>query len=534
MNFGPYQIVRRLAVGGMSEVFLARHIGIEGLERQVVIKRIRQGLSNDEEFRTMFLDEARLMAALSHPNIAQVFDLGQMEGSYHLVMEYVRGPTLNTLLHATSKHGHKSFPLSIALGIGLGIAEALAYVHSRRDELGRPLRIVHRDLKPANIIVSYDGAVKLIDFGIAKAASKVYETRTGVIKGTYGYIAPEQLARGASVDHRVDVFAMGVILYEMCVGAHPFDISDEPNLLERILNARYVRPRKASPEIPKSLDKLIASCLAPHPEGRPEDMNALVKLITEEQLLLGHCASMAAIGNLVRNLVQDTEGHAPVKSLVSISPAPLDPVFSGPLEGTATTSAEGMVALIEETEAEESTQRISANNMQVLRELPRVTHENSASSWEEAQTMVASEASEFTEGETALVEDVDWAASVPKAQSQGSGSKLSMSLALLLAMLLLTIGGWVLLNPPSRLTPPDKNANPPATLTGSMLKELDKAPPSAPSASSASDSHTAKERDDTEEIDPPIQDVAVSTTPGHVKESRHSSSSSKRRTRKRR
>lgn len=432
MNFGPYHIIRRIAVGGMSEVFLAKHTGIEGLERRVVIKRIRQSLSKDEEFRTMFLDEARLMAALSHPNIAQVFDLGQMEESYHLVMEYVRGPTLNTLLHAASKRGPDGFPLGIALSVGIGIAEALAYVHTRRDELGRPLRIVHRDLKPANIIVSYDGAVKLIDFGIAKAASKVYETRTGVIKGTYGYIAPEQLARGTPVDHRVDVFAMGVILYEMCVGVHPFDISEEPNLLERILNARYVRPRQASSRIPKSLDKLITRCLAPHPEGRPEDMHVLVGLLAEEQLRLGAVNSMADISELVRKLVQDSDGPSPVKSLSDSTHAPFELAPSGSLHGTSLTPPKPH--LLEATDAiHDRTQRIAAQNLAAHASVG-TPHEASVSSWDEAQTMVAGAS---FDGKTAVVNDVDWSA--PETQ-QISIRRRSTWMALSLGAVLFGIG----------------------------------------------------------------------------------------------
>ncbi|QQR89465.1 MAG: serine/threonine protein kinase [Myxococcales bacterium] len=394
-SFGPYEIIRRLAVGGMSEVLLARHFGLEGLERRVVIKRIREGLSRDEEFRTMFLDEARLMAALCHPNIAQVFELGQVGESYHLVMEYVRGPTLNTILHAASKHGLRGLSPSIALHIALGIAEAMAYVHSCKDDLGRPLRIVHRDLKPANIIVSYDGAVKLIDFGIAKAASKVYETRTGVIKGTYGYIAPEQLAHGSPVDHRVDVFALGIILYEMVVGEHPFDTSDDPDLLDRILNARYTRPRKLVPTIPRSLDKLITQCLAPHPEGRPEDMASLIEQLLNEQLALGRGSSMRNLSDFIKQLVPDMHGPAPLKPMTEYKSAfPEYSVAAPRPDGTAQTTAEGHVAIAppHDNDEDEGTQRMSkdavtnmAQNMASHEEVPDASESN----WDELLTMVA-------------------------------------------------------------------------------------------------------------------------------------------------
>jgi tRNA A-37 threonylcarbamoyl transferase component Bud32 len=314
-DFGPFRILRQIAVGGMAEIYLARQRGLQGIERTVVVKRILERYADDAEFITMFLDEARLMAALSHPNIAQVFDVGQGEGTYYLVMEHVRGPTLGKLLSAAREKGMDGLPRREALGIGLMVAEALHYVHERRDELGRPLGIVHRDLNPANVIVSYDGAIKLIDFGIAKAATKVYETRTGVIKGTYGYIAPEALVGTRIVDRRADVFALGILLYEMCVGVHPYDVSDEPNLIDRILEARYRRPRDVRPDIPNDLDRTIASCLAPHPEGRPEDMAAVIEALAKHLGDQRMVPTQHAIAQLVRKLVPDAEGPGAMKPL---------------------------------------------------------------------------------------------------------------------------------------------------------------------------------------------------------------------------
>jgi serine/threonine protein kinase len=299
----------------MAEIYLARQRGLEGVERTVVLKRILERYAHDPEFVTMFLDEARLLAALSHPNIAQVFDVGKIGATYYLVMEHVRGPTLGRLLTAARKAGQPGLARREALGIALGIAEALHYAHERRDEHGRPLDIVHRDLNPANVMVSYDGGVKLIDFGIAKAATKVYETRSGVIKGTYGYIAPEQLVGTSIVDRRADVFALGILLYEMCVGVHPYDASDEPDLVDRILQARYRRPRQVRPDIPVELDRLIASCLAPHPEGRPADMAALIDALAAhlgEQRLVPTQTGVAA---MARALVPDEEGPRPLPRL---------------------------------------------------------------------------------------------------------------------------------------------------------------------------------------------------------------------------
>jgi serine/threonine protein kinase len=312
-ELGPYRIVRKIAQGGMAEVFLARQHGLEGLERTVVVKRILPHYAGNDEFVTMFLDEARLLAALVHPNIAQVFDLGQTDETFYLVMEYVRGPTLGALLNAGSAGGAR-LPEKVALGIALGIGEALVYVHGRRDEFGRPLRIVHRDLNPANVIVSYDGAVKLIDFGIAKAKSKVYETRTGVVKGTFGYIAPEQITKRVPVDHRADVFSLGVLLYEMCVGRHPFaEGADTAHLVERMLSAGYRRPSLVVPAFPHALEELIRDCLAPYPDSRPGDVRELIDRIASYMGKRGLVVTMGDIAATVSQLLPDTEGPAPLR-----------------------------------------------------------------------------------------------------------------------------------------------------------------------------------------------------------------------------
>ncbi len=323
-DYGPYQILKRIAVGGMAEISLARQQGIEGLERQVIIKRVLPKYLGDEEFTTMFLDEARLMAALSHPHIAQVFDVGKSSDSYYLVMEYVRGPTLGDMLGAASHNKMRGLPLKESLGIILALAEALDYIHNRHDELGRRLNIVHRDLNPSNLIVSYDGIVKLIDFGIAKTASRVYETRTGVVKGTYGYISPEQFTHAAPIDHRADIFALGVILYETCLGCHPFDVDDERQLLERIVSANYRKPRDVVSKFPSQLEKIIVKCLAPHPEGRPENVRALIMSIVDFMVQARLIPTMGDLALLVSELVPDTEGPIPLqpKSFSSVLRAP--------------------------------------------------------------------------------------------------------------------------------------------------------------------------------------------------------------------
>ncbi|RLB56246.1 MAG: hypothetical protein DRJ42_03890 [Deltaproteobacteria bacterium] len=318
-DFGPYSVVRKLAVGGMAEIYLAREHGLEGLVRSVVIKRVLPTYSDNPEFTTMFLDEARLMASFAHPNIAAVYSVGKDDESYFITMEHVRGPTLAALLTAAKRAGRRGLPRRSALGIILQIAEALGYVHELRDDIGRPQAIIHRDLNPANVMVSYTGAVKLIDFGIAKAATKVYETRTGVIKGTYGYMAPEQLSKRDDMDHRADIFALGVMMYEVCLGIHPFDASTEANIIDRLLKAAYRKPRELDPGFPKDLDRLIGRCMAVDPEARPENMHEVVEAIAAHLEHHQQVPTMRRVSDLAHSLIPDTE-----------SPAPLEPMTRSP------------------------------------------------------------------------------------------------------------------------------------------------------------------------------------------------------------
>ena len=303
-RLGRHEIVRRLALGGMAEVFLARERGLEGLERHVVIKRIRPEHREDDEFVTMFLDEARLLASLSHPCIAQVFELGQHEGAWYLVMEWVRGPTLRTLMQVAAG----PLPEREAVAIVIALGEALRYVHERRDEDGLPLRIVHRDINPSNVIVSWDGAVKLIDFGIAKAATQVYETSTGVVKGTAGYMSPEQIEASREIDHRSDVYSLGVILYEACLGRHPFQHVEPAALYDHVLAGKFAPPRRIAPAFPASLAAVIEGCLAPDPDERPESVRELIESLAAHLASTRTVPTMSELATLTRRLVPDAEG----------------------------------------------------------------------------------------------------------------------------------------------------------------------------------------------------------------------------------
>ena len=225
-RLGKYQLLQHLAQGGMASVYLARLSGLAGFERHVVLKTLRADALADTARVAMFLDEARVVATLHHQHIAQVYEVGRArDGSYFLAMEYVHGETISRVLK-TAIDRRCSLPLDFGVTVVCAVAAGLHHAHERRGPGGAPLGIVHRDVSPSNVIVSYDGSIKLIDFGIAKATSRTTHTQTGVIKGKAGYMAPEQ-ALGHPVDRRADVFALGVLAYELTTQTHAFQATHD-------------------------------------------------------------------------------------------------------------------------------------------------------------------------------------------------------------------------------------------------------------------------------------------------------------------
>ena len=204
----------------MAEVFKAKRSGVEGFEKIVAMKRILPHLSDNKEFVDMFVDEAKMVAGLTHPNIVQIFDLGRIDTSYYIAMEYVHGRDLRTILRRAKEKGLR-MPLDLCLRIVSQVCSALEYAHRKKDERGRPMEIVHRDVSPQNILISFEGEVKLTDFGIAKAATKASTTDRGALRGKLLYMSPEQ-AWGRPMDRRSDVFSLGIVLYEMMTDKKPF------------------------------------------------------------------------------------------------------------------------------------------------------------------------------------------------------------------------------------------------------------------------------------------------------------------------
>ncbi|HEX7604757.1 MAG TPA: serine/threonine-protein kinase [Polyangiaceae bacterium] len=268
-RLGQYEIVRRLAYGGMAEVFLGKLRGVDGFAKDVVIKRVLPQHATNVEFMMMFRDEARITARLHHGNIVQVVEFGEAEGQHYLVLEYVNGPSLGMALSALGKKGGR---LSIAevAHVGAEVARALDYAHRKRATDGTSLQIVHRDVTPSNILLSREGEVKLADFGIARARARLAETvgGEGALKGKIAYMAPESI-RSGQADARSDVFALGAVLFQMLTGTHAFRADNEAATIANILLHAPPRPSGVNASIPAVIDELVLSMLAPDPERRP-------------------------------------------------------------------------------------------------------------------------------------------------------------------------------------------------------------------------------------------------------------------------
>jgi eukaryotic-like serine/threonine-protein kinase len=268
-RLGRYEIVRHLAHGGMASVYLARLSGIGGFERHVVLKTLRGDAVADDALVPMFLDEARLVAQLHHQHIAQVFDVGHDGETYYLAMEYVHGETVRAVLEAAWKQAIV-LPLDFALTVVCAAAAALHHAHERCDRSGQSLDIVHRDVTPSNVIVSYDGSIKLIDFGIAKANLRMAQTRTGFIKGKAGYMAPEQV-KGHPIDRRSDVFALGVLAYELTTQRRAFHCESQFEQLQRIAHATIAPPSHVMERYPVELEQIVMRALEVDPDDRYQD-----------------------------------------------------------------------------------------------------------------------------------------------------------------------------------------------------------------------------------------------------------------------
>jgi serine/threonine protein kinase len=274
-EYGPYRLLARVAVGGMAEVFKAKRSGVEGFEKVVAVKRILPHLSDNKEFVDMFVDEAKMVAGLTHPNIVQIFDLGRIEKSYYIAMEYVLGRDLRSILRRARERGVR-VPLDLCALIASRVCSALEYAHRKKDDRGQPMMTVHRDISPQNILISFEGDVKLTDFGIAKAASKATVTEAGALRGKLLYMSPEQ-AWGKAMDRRSDLFSLGIVFYEMLTDHKPFLGSSEVSILETVRECKVPPPRTINPAVPESLERVVMKALERDPDRRYQDAGEMYR-----------------------------------------------------------------------------------------------------------------------------------------------------------------------------------------------------------------------------------------------------------------
>jgi serine/threonine protein kinase len=268
IQFGKYTLFELIGRGGMAEVYKARIQGPAGFERTFVVKRILPHLSSDPTFIKMFVEEAKLSARLAHPNIVHIFELGAVEGEYFISMEYIRGHDLSETMRAIWKTMGPPRPELVAY-IGREACRGLAYAHALTDESGRPLGMVHRDVSPSNVMLSYEGAVKLLDFGIAKALGDAgpETTKAGTMKGKYAYMAPEQ-TDGENVDNRSDIFACGIVLHEVLTGRRLFKGANDVQTIERVRQCEVPRPSLQNSAVSPALDAIVLKALAHNPADR--------------------------------------------------------------------------------------------------------------------------------------------------------------------------------------------------------------------------------------------------------------------------
>jgi len=295
-----YQILAKLAAGGMAEIFLARGEGVAGVERYCVLKRILRERASDVHFVRMFLDEARLAAQLQHPNIAQVYDIGKLGDSFFFTMEYVHGETVRALLHRAQGLRRK-LPISCVLTIAAGTAAGLHHAHDRLGLDGRALGIVHRDVSPSNLMVSYEGGVKVVDFGVAKAADRAQETKSGTVKGKISYLSPEQ-CRGKRVDRRSDLFSLGICFWEMLTTERLFKRSSDFENMNAIVTEETPPPSARRPDVPPEIDQLVLRLLAKSPDDRFQTADELVEAVEAVSARTGSVLSASALGRFVREL----------------------------------------------------------------------------------------------------------------------------------------------------------------------------------------------------------------------------------------
>ncbi len=306
---GKYHLLKLLAQGGMGEVYLAKQEGLKGFSKTVVVKRILDHLAEDKAFSEMFINEARLAALITHPNVVQVFDLGEEEGALYLAMEYVHGRSLRHVGQELNKRGRLMPPALAARVCQLALL-GLSHAHRARGDDGQPLNLVHRDVSPDNILLGYDGSVKVTDFGIAKAATSQGLTQAGLVKGKVPYMPPEQV-KAEPLDARTDVYAVGVVLYELLAGRRPFAGHSDANLMHAIIDDPPQTLRSLVPTIDPALERIVLDALEKNPAYRFQSAAEMAAALDGYAQTVRGEMVQSAIHSLLVELFGDEPGGAP-------------------------------------------------------------------------------------------------------------------------------------------------------------------------------------------------------------------------------
>jgi len=306
MKLGSYQLLRPIGRGGMGDIWLATQVGPGGFKRPAVVKRLLESLTDEGEFLEMFLEEARLAALIHHPNVVSVFDFARDGETYFLAMEYVHGVTLRSLLKTAKTQG-MMLPEPVVATIAAQALQGLGAAHELLDENGNPLSLVHRDVSPDNIMVGFDGMVKVLDFGIAKASTSAAVTRVGTMKGKLSYMPPEAAA-GKSTDARGDIWSMGVVLYEALTQQRPFAADNDAALLAALVNADPIPPMALNLSLSANFDSLVRYALAKLPEDRPSSARAFAEALTH---VPGGLMTQQELSSFVRELVGEPSTQGP-------------------------------------------------------------------------------------------------------------------------------------------------------------------------------------------------------------------------------
>ena len=302
--FGKFFLLQRLAVGGMAEIYRSKVSGAGGFEKELVVKRILPSRSQDQGFIRMLVNEAKLTVQLTHNNIAQIYECGAIDGQYFISMELVNGVTLKDMMATFQRAGVAITPEQ-AIYLVLQLLQGLDYAHKKTDALGRPLQVVHCDVSPDNALVSYHGEVKLLDFGIARAATGLSNYKEGMLMGKLGYVAPEQASLEKAWDHRVDIFASGIILYELLTRQKPFPKASDVESLIQSRKARVLPPTSIDDRLPKEIDPILLRALAYAPEKRYPDARSFAEALVDVLFPSPHSAIQDLLGRQMHQVYAD-------------------------------------------------------------------------------------------------------------------------------------------------------------------------------------------------------------------------------------